>query len=376
MASDVSEFNLVQKKAWERQVELVVYDPATVGSPGLLLAAGEVLGLVVSSLDVEFKVKRSRTFAENTAEFRVYNASPERRQQLTSPGMRVRFSAGYRDQGGPLGIFWGSVTAGARSEKKGSDWVTILPCISSLSEALGSESVSSFEKKKPKPTQAEKQEFQTRAINRIPVSLGYAPGHPIRQILWDLQAISGLAVYGAEALPDATLKNGFNYSGGFRDALDKFKKTCLIPVGWTLYIDNTSLVVYPVDESMPYTVTSAHLTTEGFQKLGTTAQYSTGYITHTDKTKVNVPPKLVVVKKGDKNGVGRVLARKPETRTYEVKCLLNPKIAPNTLVTIEVPGLDTTLIVDSVEFEGNNFGGTYETTLEGHVYSAYSKAAQ
>ena len=354
-----SSFNDVQVKAWEREIELVVYDPTTTDSSSATLATGEVLGYVVSSLHTEFKVKRSRTFSENTAEFKVYNANAEHRARMTAPGMRVRFSAGYRDSGGPLGIFWGTVTAGACSEKKGTDWVTTLPCISSLSEALGTEGVV-VAAKNAKTLQA-KQEIQTRQINRIPVSFGYAPGHPIRQVLWDIQAITGLAVYGAEALPDAVLVNGFNYPGGIRGAIDQFKKMCLIPAGWTLYIDNTSLVVYPVDEKAQHTVTTAHLTTEGFEKNGVVAPVSTGYISHTDKTKANVPPKMV---KGEDGKLHRV----DVPRTYEVKCLLNPKLAPNTLATIEVPGLDTTLLIDSVEFEGNNYGGNYMATFEGHVY--------
>ena len=349
----------MQVKAWEREIELVVYDPTTTDSSSATLATGEVLGYVVSSLHTEFKVKRSRTFSENTAEFKIYNANAEHRARMTAPGMRVRFSAGYRDSGGPLGIFWGTVTAGACSEKKGTDWVTTLPCISSLSEALGTEGVV-VAAKNAKTLQA-KQEIQTRQINRIPVSFGYAPGHPIRQVLWDIQAITGLAVYGAEALPDAVLVNGFNYSGGVRGAIDLFKKTCLIPAGWTLYIDNQSLIVYPVDEKAQYTVTTAHLTTEGFEKNGVVAPVSTGYISHTDKTKSNVPPKMVKGKDGK-------LVRVPVPRAYEVKCLLNPKLAPNTLATIEVPGLDTTLLIDSVEFEGNNYGGNYMATFEGHVY--------
>ena len=206
-----------------------------------------------------------------------------------------------------------------------------------------------------------KQEIQTRQINRIPVSFGYAPGHPIRQVLWDIQAITGLAVYGAEALPTETLKNGFNYSGGVRGAIDQFKKTCLIPIGWTLYIDNQQLIVYPVDEKAQYTVVTAHLTTEGFEKNGVVAPVSTGYISHTDKTKSNVPPKMVKGKDGK-------LYREEQPRTYEVKCLLNPKLAPSTLANIEVPGLETVLVIDSVEFEGNNYGGNYTATFEGHVY--------
>ena len=356
MASD---FNAVQVKAWEREIELVVYDPATTDGSSATLAAGEVLGYVVSSLHTDFKVKRSRTFSENTAEFKVYNANAEHRARMTAPGMRVRFSAGYRDSGGPLGIFWGTVTAGACSEKKGTDWVTTLPCISSLSEALGTEGVV-VAAKNAKTLQA-KQEIQTRQINRIPVSFGYAPGHPIRQVLWDIQAITGLAVYGAEALPTETLKNGFNYSGGVRGAIDQFKKTCLIPIGWTLYIDNQQLIVYPVDEKAQYTVVTAHLTTEGFEKNGVVAPVSTGYISHTDKTKSNVPPKMVKGKDGK-------LYREEQPRTYEVKCLLNPKLAPSTLANIEVPGLETVLVIDSVEFEGNNYGGNYTATFEGHVY--------
>ena len=356
MASD---FNAVQVKAWEREIELVVYDPTTTDGSSATLAAGEVLGYVVSSLHTDFKVKRSRTFSENTAEFKVYNANAEHRARMTAPGMRVRFSAGYRDSGGPLGIFWGTVTAGACSEKKGTDWVTTLPCISSLSEALGTEGVV-VAAKNAKTLQA-KQEIQTRQINRIPVSFGYAPGHPIRQVLWDIQAITGLAVYGAEALPTETLKNGFNYSGGVRGAIDQFKKTCLIPIGWTLYIDNQQLIVYPVDEKAQYTVVTAHLTTEGFEKNGVVAPVSTGYISHTDKTKSNVPPKMVKGKDGK-------LYREEQPRTYEVKCLLNPKLAPSTLANIEVPGLETVLVIDSVEFEGNNYGGNYTATFEGHVY--------
>ena len=356
MASD---FNAVQVKAWEREIELVVYDPATTDGSSATLAAGEVLGYVVSSLHTDFKVNRSRTFSENSAEFKVYNANAEHRARMTAPGMRVRFSAGYRDSGGPLGIFWGTVTAGACSEKKGTDWVTTLPCISSISEALGTEGVV-VAAKNAKTLQA-KQEIQTRQINRIPVSFGYAHGHPIRQVLWDIQAITGLAVYGAEALPTETLKNGFNYSGGVRGAIDQFKKTCLIPIGWTLYIDNQQLIVYPVDEKAQYTVVTAHLTTEGFEKNGVVAPVSTGYISHTDKTKSNVPPKMVKGKDGK-------LYREEQPRTYEVKCLLNPKLAPSTLANIEVPGLETVLVIDSVEFEGNNYGGNYTATFEGHVY--------
>ena len=342
-------FDCVENKAWERQIELVVYDPATVGSPALLLAKGEMLGTVISDLDVGFRVKRSREFAENTAEFKVLNASATTRAKLTQPGMRVRFSAGYRDTGGPVGIFWGSIGAGAHSKKDGTEWVTTLPCISSLTESLGSEDIATWSKSNPKATQAQKQEKAASAINRIPVSLSYATGYPIRKVLQDFQGITGLAVLGAAGLPFATLENGFTFAGGVRGSLVQFKKQCLTPIGWTFHIDNGSIFVYPVDESKQYTVISAYLTLD------------TGYLSLTDKTKTNIPPKLVKDAKGK-------LVKVPVPRSYEVKCLLNPKLGPNTLVTVNTPSLDTTLLVDSVEFVGDNYGGEYGCTFEGHVY--------
>jgi hypothetical protein len=369
VSDNIGTFNCTETKAWERQVELVVYDPAQVDSSGQLLGKGESLGLVVSGLDIEFKVKRSRSYAENTAEFKIYNAKPETRARLTTPGMRVRFSAGYRDMTGPIGIFWGSVTAGANSAKVGTDWVTTIPCISSLTESLGSEDIARWAKNNPKASFEEKQAKAASAVNRIPVSLSYAPGTPIRQILRDFGAITGLSILGAEGIPDVTLVNGFVTAGGVRSALDQFKKQCLLSIGWTFYIDNTSLFIYPVDETQAYIVSSAFLTIKGFKaKDGTIAEAGTGFISLTDKTKSNIPPKLVKASKA-KNAP---LIKVPVPRTYEVKCLLNPKIAPNTLATIEVPSLSTTLLIDSVEFEGAKGVGfpdaKFITTFEGHVY--------
>jgi len=362
LASDnIGVFNCTETKAWERQVELVVYDPAKVDSSGQLVGKGEGLGLVVSGLDIEFKVKRSKTYAENTAEFKIYNAKPETRARLTAPGMRVRFSAGYRDMTGPVGIFWGSVTAGANSKKVGTDWVTTLPCISSLTESLGSEDIARWSENNPKASYEQKQAKAASAVNRIPVSLSYAPGTPIRQILLDFQTITGLSVLGSQGVPETTLTNGFVVAGGVRGALDAFRKQCLIPIGWTFYIDNASLFVYPVDETQAYTVASAWLTVEGFNG----APHGTGFLSLSDKTKSNIPPKMVKGKDGK-------LTKVPVPRTYEVKCLLNPKIAPNTLATVEVPSLSSTLLVDSVEFEGSvGVGfpdGNFLCTFEGHVY--------
>jgi hypothetical protein len=339
-------FDAVAVKAWERQTELVVYDPAAVSSAGLLVAKGETLGLVVSGLDVDFKVKRSRTYSENTAEFKVYNAKPETRAKLTQPGMRVRFSVGYRDMGGPVGVFWGTIGEGATSVKESTSWVTTIPCISSLTEATGTEDIATWVKKNPNASVADKQAKIASAINRIPVSLSYAPGTRLAVILNDFKGITGLAVYAAETFPNATVPNGFTYVGGVRGAMDSFRKILRVQ-GLAMHIDNQTIFVYPMDDS-GYKVTSAYLT------------YDSGFLSSTDKTKNPIPPKMVLV-----NGKPQKI---PEPRAYEVKCLLNPKLSPNTLATVSTKNLDTTLLIDWVEFEGGNYQGTsFVCTFEGHV---------
>ena len=70
--------------AWGRIVEL------SVGSEGE--------GLLISDLDIDFKVIKSLTFADNYAEFRIYNAKEETRTKILKKGNNLIFKAGYEDE--------------------------------------------------------------------------------------------------------------------------------------------------------------------------------------------------------------------------------------------------------------------------------------
>lgn len=331
-------------KAWGRQVELVVYDPSLAPSAAVLENGGQQYGLVISELDIEFTVKRSLSFSENTGEFRIYNASEQTRKLLAQPGMRVRFSAGYKDQGGTVGIFWGSILPTATSSKVGNDWVTVLPCISSLTESTGAEDIATWDKKNPKASTEAKQQKITSAINRIPVQLNYSRDARVRQILRDLSGITGLSIYGAEGLPESmVLPNGWTYIGGIRGAMQTLG-LMLRDRGWHLAIDNTTIMVLPIAGGN-LTTTAAYLT------------FDTGLIKAEAKNKDNIPPKV------DKNG-----KRLPVTQAYEFEALLSPKIAPNTLVRIVKEGLDTTILVAEVTFSGNNYGGDFKVSGLGNVF--------
>ena len=322
------------QRAWGREVELVVYDPKDVSSAAILEQGGATFGLVLSDLDVEFKVTRSQVYAENTAEFKVYNAAPTTRQQMATPCQRVRFSAGYKDQGGPVGIFWGSILRGP-SSKSGPSWETELTCISSLTESTGSEDIATWDKKNPKATREQKLEVITRAVNRIPVSLSFAAGSKFKDAIRTMATITGLVLWGVEGMGDLLFPNGFVYVGGARGALLQLDKM-LRRSGWSMTIDNTSLLVLPLVGGN-LTGTVAYLT------------YDTGLLEVKETTDLNVPPKL------DKQG-----KRVHIPKSYEFKCLLNPKIGPNTLVEFDVEQARVTALVTTVTFSGNTFGGEFQ----------------
>ena len=338
MASD---FQSTALKAWERQIELVVYSPSEVSSAAILLQGGQEFGLRVSDLHMDFDVTRSQVYSANVAEFRVYNASEATRKLMAEPGKRVRFSAGYRDMGGPVGIFWGSILK-APSSKVGPDWVTTITAVSSLTEATGTLDIANSRKNKLTPDQ--KQELVNQAVNRIPLVLNYGPDARAQEIIRTIGNQTGLAVNGLEDMPDILFPNGWTYVGGVRGALQKLSQM-LRASGFSLVAGNTSILVTPL-AGTSLTVTAAYLS------------YATGLIEVKTTTDLNIPPKL------DGNG-NRVVM--PET--YEFKALLSPKITPNSLVEFDTPHVKTSMLVSECKFSGNNYGGDFHVSGKGAAWT-------
>lgn len=338
MASD---FQSTALKAWERQIELVVYSPSEVSSAAILLQGGQEFGLRVSDLHMDFDVTRSQVYSANVAEFRVYNASEATRKLMEEPGKRVRFSAGYRDMGGPVGIFWGSILK-ASSRPVGPDLVTTITAVSSLTEATGTLDIANSRKNKLPPDQ--KQELVNQAVNRIPLILNYGPDARAHDIIRTIGNQTGLAVNGLEDMPDILFPNGWTYVGGVRGALQKMAQM-LRASGFSLVAGNTSILVTPL-AGTSLTVTAAYLS------------YATGLIEVKTTTDLNIPPKL------DRKG-SRIVV--PET--YEFKALLNPKITPNSLVEFDTPHVKTSMLVSECKFSGNNYGGDFHVSGKGAAWT-------
>lgn len=344
-------FTTTQNKAWDRLVELVVYNPTEVDSSAIYQQGGQQFGLVLSDLHMDFQVTRSQVYAENTAEFKVYNASANTRKQMAQSGQRVRFSAGYTGQGGLQGIFWGSILRGP-SARVGNDWVTTLTCVSSLMEATGTLDLAQADKQKnnqksgtKKLTPEQKQNLVNQAVNRIPIAVSYAPDISVKTILQDLANMTGLVLWGTEGMDPITLDNGWVYVGGIRGALKNLKQV-LHRWGWDLHTDSTTIFVVPMDGFGASTYSVAFLS------------YDTGLMSVKETTPLNIPPKV--------NGKG---IRIPVPPTYEFTCLLSPKIAPNQQVLFKTPEVSTLALVHQVTDEGDNHGGPFQTKGKCVVWS-------
>ena len=346
-----SSFANTPNKAWDRQVELVIYDPSEVDSSAIYEQGGQQFGLRISDLHMDFQVTKSQVYAENTAEFKIFNAAETTRKQMASPGQRVRFSAGYAQQGGVQGIFWGSIVRGP-SSRVGNAWVTSLTCISSLTEATGTLDLAQADKQKNSKklgtsalTPDQKQNLVNQAINRIPIEAGYGPDIPVKQILQELSSMTGLVLWGIEGMDPITLDNGWHWSGGIRGALQNLRQI-LHRWGWNLYMDSTTILVVPMDGWGASTYSVAYLS------------YDTGLKSVKQTTPMNIPPKL--------DAHGKRIEVPP---TYDFTCLLSPKICPNQQVLIKTPEVNTLALVHAVTHAGNSSGGDFDTKGKCVVWS-------
>jgi hypothetical protein len=256
-------------------------------------------GLLISDLDIDFDVERTVTVGQQSARFTVYNAKEETRREILRRGRNVIFRAGYEDEG--IGaLFIGSITD-AESRKSGGDWITEI----SASALRGQET----------------------ALDRVTVSLSYAPKTRLSQPLNDLASALGLAIFGSENARFA-LPNGFAFAGSARKALD-YCEALLRAEGASLYVDNSEIVVYRIGG-----------TVSRFSSLILT--YRSGLLSAEDITE----------------------AEESDKRRIRFETILIPKLLPNSVMTVRSPRVEGNFIVEKVQFQGDNYGGDFRASGE------------
>ena len=174
-------------------------------------------GLLFSQLDIDFRIEKTTTLANNTAEFTIYNAKEATRKDVLKKGNNLIFSIGYEDEA--IGtVFVGNITS-SLSHKSGNTWITKIKASSIRS--------------KDQPLQV------------IPIALSYGVNTPISQPLDILANAAGLVVSGITNITNIRMSNGWVYAGTFGGAL-RYIKAILDSNNIGMYIDNNEIVIYKI----------------------------------------------------------------------------------------------------------------------------------
>lgn len=298
--------------AFNREVEVIVAAPELLNFHETPKTQTE--GVLLSGLDLDFKVERSNVFAENTAELTIYNADAETRTKLLREGANITISAGYTDQWKGL-IFIGNICAESQHYRE--DDGTFVTKIKAAS------------------VRADDKPLETTLV-----SLSFSKGTTLKSVLSEIAISQGVILhYAIEA--DLPQQNGFAYAGKIRGALELCQKI-LRSSGYGLFIDNGELVVYALD-AKDSTYIAASLT------------YDTGLLSVTEVT-----PAVT----DDKNIKNKSKKKLQPAKKYKLLCLINPNISPNSVVHVKAAGLDDNYIVQKATFMGDNYGNKFECELE------------
>lgn len=180
-------------------------------------------GLLISALDMDFRIEKSTDLANNTAEFTIYNANESTRKNVLKKGNNTLFDVGYEDEA-IASMFAGNITQSI-STKTRIDWITTIKASTIIS--------------KDKP------------LETIPISLSYNPGTPLSSPLRVLGSLSGLLISGIDNVTNLKLNNGWVYAGTFGGAL-RYIKAILDTNKIGMYIDNNEIVIYNIGTPSRY----------------------------------------------------------------------------------------------------------------------------
>lgn len=260
--------------------------------------------VVISDLHCSFDVKRAKDLADNSAKFKIYNASKETINEMLSENNSIELEAGYEDEGTAL-LFIGSIEQSYTKFDKDGSRITYIEA----------KTISgSFED-----------------VSQTAISLSYSKNGRIQDALKDVCDAMGLSLYGTNLLADKKFKNGFVFSGMSKDALKRIEDT-VKEHNLILFTDNGTLNVQEENVDPNDTVEVALLT------------FDSGLLDYKKKTK-----------KKKKKEIAEDEGSDVSNKTI-ITSLLNGKIVVGRAVKLETVDLNELILVDTLNHKGDNFG--------------------
>ena len=310
----------------------------------------------ITDLNIGFRVHRSNTFNNNTADFTISNLSTEIIDKFLVKGASVTFKMGWEDErnGELTTIFVGNVLEEVEIERVGVDRTTRIT--------------------------AKSVRHNGNPLGTTKLRLSYPPDALLSSIIYDVATALGFIVDGLPYAKDIKLPNGFVYMGKASGVMN-YIRMMLAGRGLSFYTDLTDFIIYKLEDGQPYTKVddeTVYLTFQsGLISVGRMERYFEKI--HYKKVKKKVNGKIV-----KENGKS-VTIPVPDESQREVlppkhkiraECLFHPLIRPNCVVEIHTDRIDGTYLVDDVEIFGDNVDGEFNMTLECGNYNVPEKELQ
>lgn len=255
----------------------------------------------ISNLFIEFDIERTLILSPNKANFTIYNAKEQTRNDVLKKDNLITFKAGHEDENNIASIFYGVICT-SNSYKSGTEMITKV----TAQDLAGTDNGLVYQY----------------------VAYSYKEKTKISQVFNDIADALNLSLYGIDNLTD-TLNNGFTFSGSVGKLLYEMRQT-IRQSGLEIYIDDNTMVIYKIGKQV--------------SRFGI----------------VRIPSNNII---GGIENVEDT-TRQDNRKRIKFDCILNPKIKPNTLVNVQGEYTKGTFITEKAKFVGNNFGGDFKCTVE------------
>lgn len=272
--------------ALNRKIEVIIGPEGSAGTK------------VTEELKIAFEVEKTGLKTINSASVKIWNLSKATAEKMSKVGNAFVLRAGYADEGGAKGLFFGKVTKSTLAKDPPDTVLEI--------EASDGGHVL-------------KEKFLT---------LSYTEGTGIRTILTDILDVIGLPIGNEYTLPTLEYAGGFAFIGKASDALSQV-------------LDRAKLN-WSIQNSQIYILADK----EGYEVQALNLNYNSGLLT---------APERLLDSTGEK-------ALEDLPARYQIQCLLYPQIVPGALVTISTPDVLGSFKIESASFTGDSYEGEFMVT--------------
>ena len=166
------------------------------------------------------------------------------------------------------------------------------------------------------------------SIDAVYITLGYNADALLSAPLQDVATALNVTVYGSKEA-QIKLPNGFSFSGSARACLKKIELK-LKTENIHMMVDNGEIVLY---------------------KDNGDSRYSAGFLDYDSGL-------LEAHKTIDDKNKGTSKSK------VSIKSILNHKYKPDSVIKVKSNNVNGVYIIDSVEYEGNNYGGNFQCSME------------